>query len=203
MKSKSYHDLVIKDGKFIGEFEELYRQFNDPWMQSEQPNPYSREAGIRHMIEFNIKSVVECGSGLGYYSSHIYQSTGIIPKGIELSNTAVEKAQKKFPQLDFEKYDLTQGMKKFNEYEAVLFSEIMWYILNDLDAILADLKLHFSGKYFIVNQVFYKGTQQYGNEFFTSVEEMIDYIPFTLLATCKATKKEDTTIESSSIFLIQ
>jgi hypothetical protein len=29
-KSKSYHDYVIKDGKFIGNFEEMYKVYEDP-----------------------------------------------------------------------------------------------------------------------------------------------------------------------------
>ena len=30
MKLK-YQDLVIKDGKFVGKFEEMYQKFSDPW----------------------------------------------------------------------------------------------------------------------------------------------------------------------------
>ena len=30
MKLK-YQDYVIKDGKFIGKFEEMYQKFSDPW----------------------------------------------------------------------------------------------------------------------------------------------------------------------------
>lgn len=37
---KTYHDYVIKDGQFIGEFNEMYRAFDDPWMQKNQPNKY-------------------------------------------------------------------------------------------------------------------------------------------------------------------
>ena len=31
-----YQDLVIKDGKFVGEFEKMYQEFSDPWNQSEE-----------------------------------------------------------------------------------------------------------------------------------------------------------------------
>ena len=27
----TYQDLVIKDGKFVGKFEEMYQKFSDPW----------------------------------------------------------------------------------------------------------------------------------------------------------------------------
>ena len=31
MKKKNYQDYVIKNGKFIGEFEKCYQDFKDPW----------------------------------------------------------------------------------------------------------------------------------------------------------------------------
>ena len=30
-KIPNYQDLVIKDGKFVGKFEEMYQKFSDPW----------------------------------------------------------------------------------------------------------------------------------------------------------------------------
>ena len=32
---KRYQDYVIKDGKFIVKFEEMYQKFEDPWHQME------------------------------------------------------------------------------------------------------------------------------------------------------------------------
>ena len=90
---KSYHDYVIKDGNFIGKFEDMYLDVNDPWMQSSQPNKYSRMAGILHLKNGNIKSVLECGCGLGYYADWINRETGIVPKSVDISNTAIEKAK--------------------------------------------------------------------------------------------------------------
>jgi len=44
-----YQDFVIKNGVFIGKFEEMYQRFPDPWLQeSEQHNvnSYSRNIAI-------------------------------------------------------------------------------------------------------------------------------------------------------------
>ena len=64
------------------------------------------------------------------------------------------------------------------------------------------MKEHFKGKYLIVNQVFYKGSQKYGTEYFTSLQEFIEYVPFELLGQCEATLQTDSTIETSTIFKI-
>ncbi|TAG04315.1 MAG: class I SAM-dependent methyltransferase [Cytophagia bacterium] len=201
-KQKTYHDYVIKDGKFIGKFDEMYTEFNDPWTQSTQPNKYSRMAGIVHIQNFNIKTVLECGSGLGYYADWIHRETQIIPKSVDISAVAIEKAKTLFPHLDFEVVDICTELSKFKDYDCVLFSEIIWYILPDLKEIFNVLKKDFKGKYFLVNQVFYKGTQKYGNEYFTNLKEFINYVPFTLVGQCEATMDKDSTIETSTIFKI-
>ena len=39
-----YHDYVIKNGNFIGQFEEMYQNCDDPWPESERDlaeNPVS------------------------------------------------------------------------------------------------------------------------------------------------------------------
>jgi SAM-dependent methyltransferase len=202
-KKESYHDYVIKDGKFIGSFNEMYSEFDDPWMQSKQPNPYSRSAGIWHLKNFGIDSVLECGCGLGYYSNWIHKDTGIIPTAVDLSPQAVHKARVLFPHLRFEVADVTKELAKYKGHSCVLFAELIWYVLPDLKAIFDVLKRDFSGKYFLVNQVFYKGTQKYGTEYFTNLNEFIAYVPFTVVAKCEATTINDSTIETSTLFKIE
>ena len=200
---ETYHDYVIKAGKFIGKFDEMYGKFADPWMQSAQPNRYSRMAGILHLKNFNLQSVLDCGCGLGYYAEWIHRETGIIPKSINISPKAIEKAQALFPHLDFEVADLTTDLPKYGVYECIIFSEIVWYILPHLKDLLGVLQAAFAGKYLLVNQVFYKGTQQYGTDYFTNLQEFIDFIPFELLAQCEATTTNERTVETSTLFRIE
>lgn len=199
---ENYHDYVIKDGKFIGEFDAMYMKFDDPWHQSEQPNKYSRMSGILHMHNLGVKSVLECGCGLGYYANWIHQVTGIVPKSVDISGTAVNRARLLFPHLDFEVADITTDLVRFRNYDCVLFAEIIWYVLPQLNPIFETLRNDFRGKYFIVNQVFYKGTQRYGTEYFNDLKSFISSVPFPLVASCEATMTKDTTIETSTAFLI-
>ncbi len=203
MSKKTYHDYVIKDGNFIGDFESMYKDCNDPWTQSTQPNKYSRMAGILHLKNFNIQNVLECGCGLGYYADWIHQETGITPKSVDISETSIARAKNLFPHLDFTVSDITRELSKYKEFDCLMLSEIIWYILPDLIALFKTMKKDFYGKYLVVNQVFYKGTQQYGTEYFTSLAEFIDYVPFQLLGSCEATTVNDGTIETSTIFQIE
>ncbi|MFN3402452.1 MAG: class I SAM-dependent methyltransferase [Cytophagaceae bacterium] len=198
----SYHDYVIKEGKFIGKFDEMYEKFEDPWIQSLQVNKYSRMAGIYHILNFNIKSVLECGCGLGYYADWIRRETGIVPKSVDISSVAIERARQLFPDLDFEVADISKELKNYKNLDCVMFTEILWYILADLNGIYEVLHKEFKGKYLIINQVFYKGTQKYGTEYFTNMKELIDHVPFHLVGQCEATTANDSTIETSTIYRI-
>ena len=202
MNNNEYHDYVIKDGKLIGDFEKMYNDCIDPWNQSKQPNKYARLSGIQHIKNFEVKSILECGCGLGYYANWIKRETGITPQSIDLSETAIQKAKQLFPELNFQVADVAEDLSKFQENEMVLFSEILWYILPSLDTILYDLSTHFKGRFLMINQVFYKGTQKYGNDYFTSLREMIRYIPFEAIGYTEASLKEDSTVETSTLFKI-
>lgn len=201
-----YQDFVIKNGVFIGKFEEMYQRFPNPWLQeSEQHNvnSYSRNIAIINLRLFKIGSVVEFGCGLGYFTNLIFQNIQDIKiKGIDVSPTAINKAKYLWPHLDFE-VDKVQNIEKYANYDAVLFGEIMWYILDDLDGIFKKMMRNFRGKYFLNNLVFYKGQQQYGNKFFTNLKEFIEFVPFKLLGYSEATTVNDDTIETSTIFKIE
>jgi trans-aconitate methyltransferase len=198
----NYHDYVIKDGKFVGKFNEMYEKFDDPWTQKTQPNKYSRMAGIIHLKNFGVNSVLECGCGLGYYAEWINRETKIVPKSIDVSPVAIEKARELFPHLDFEVANVCTELKKYSSYDCIMFAEIIWYILPDLKKIFEILSTDFKGKLLVVNQVFYKGTQKYGNEYFTNLQEFINFVPFTLLGKCEATASTESTIETSTIFRV-
>ncbi len=202
---RSYHDYVIKDGKFIGKFEEMYKAHDDPWMQSQQPNRYSRQMAIMNIKRYGIKSIVEYGCGLGYYANWIYKETGIVCKSIDISETAVRRAQRKFPLLDFNVGDIKDLGRLGNKQniDCILLADITWMILQDLDHINEQLLEYFRGKYLINNFVTYKGTQKYGLDFFTTTKEYIDYMPFKLIGYGEATTIDDHNIDSTTIFKIE
>lgn len=200
-----YQDYVIKDGKFVGAFEEMYQTFDNPWNQASKEyneNSYSRNFAVLNMKRYGMKSLIEFGCGLGYNTDFIYRRTGIKIKGIDISSTAIDRAKQLFPDLEFE-VDDANNIEKYIEFDAILFAEITWYILDHLDVIFESMLSSFKGKYFIHNLVFYKGQQKYGMDFFTNLEEFINYVPFKLVGYAEATTIDDDTIETSTIFKIE
>lgn len=198
-----YQDYVIKDGKFVGKFEEMYRKFDDPWHQSEEKNnqiSYARNITLLNIGRWKPRSLIEFGCGLGYYTRMI-DAFGVDVTGVDISETAIAKARELWPGVKFERDDI-MNVRRFAGADAVLFAEITWYILPNLGKIMAELQEHFAGKLLFHNLVFYKGGQQYGRELFTTLDEFIEYMPFRLLARAEATTVEMDTIETSTVFEI-
>lgn len=180
-----YQDYVIKDGKFVGEFEKMYQECDNPWHQMEEANiSYSRADTINSIHRFKLRHVLEAGCGLGYFTAYLAEHChNVCITGMDISDTAIKKAKSNFPQLTFVQGDLSNlDGKMLERYDGIVFSEIMWYILDNLDSILKKIKDVLRGGTLIVNQTFYKSVQQYGREFFTNQDEMIRYIGWDVLA---------------------
>lgn len=178
---ETYQDYVIKDGKFVGKFEEMYQKFDNPWKQlDEVNNSYSRLNTILSLRKLEATSVLEVGCGLGAFTNYL---SSALPEirivGMDISQTAVGRARNSYPKLKF-----IIGNLKEIEYldtgednpDVIILSEIMWYVLQDLNEIIEKLKRYFSKKYLIINQTFYRGQQEYGREYFTNLNEMFEYM---------------------------
>ena len=206
-KALRYQDLVIRDGKFVGQFEEMYHEFEDPWHQSESDHnalSVSRNIALVNMRKLGIGSVVEFGCGLGYYTDFIRRCLGIRVLGVDISPTAISKARTRFPDAQFVVDDVS-NLRAYKDFDSILFAEITWYLLDRLQRVFEEMLIHASGKYFVHNLVFYKNdTQKYGREFFTNVEQFIDFCPFRLLSKAEYTSSDPAaTIETSTVFRIQ
>jgi SAM-dependent methyltransferase len=170
-------DYVIKDGRFIGRFEEMYKNCADPWDQSSDvPQSAIRQDAIRLMRQYPIRTIVEWGCGLGYYTEQLVEQ-GFDVQGIDIAPSAIDTARRRRPDLRFAVDDLGQ----ISNYaaDAVLFSELTWYVLPQLKLALERMP----AKYFVQVLTFYPpGQQQYGRDYFASFDEFVAWCPLRLTA---------------------
>ena len=202
---EKYQDYVIKDGEFIGKFEEMYQKFDDPWHQKDNLLTfYSRIVTPVTLMQYRLKNVIEMGCGLGAFTNYLKTMThGCSIIGMDISETAIKKARTYYPEIKFYCGEILEFSKNPDEkIEAIIFSEIMWYILQDLDDIIENLTNKFKNKLIIVNQVFYKGEQRYGNDYFTSLEELVKYLPWKCLKKLSIDRIDDGFYESHSVYRI-
>lgn len=200
--NNNYHKYVIKDGKFIGDFETMYQNCTDPWNQLEEAEiSYVRASTCISIKKYGLDSVMELGCGLGKTTNYIKKNTGIDIIGVDISETAVEKAKNMYPDIDF-RVDNVLNISKSAENINYLFAEIMWYILDDLDEIIQNVSMKCRGNYVMINQTFYpKGCQSYGTEYFSTVDEMITYLPWKCVK--KIVEYGENSFDTHTVFRVE
>ena len=199
-----YHDYVINDGKFIGKFDQMYQECEDPWLQTKEAGTsYSRWDTIRTIRNHGLKNILECGCGLGYFTKVL---TDECPEsritGMDISENAVKRASEMFPKISFCTGNANElGKKiKLDDFDGIIFAEIMWYILDDAKKIIANLKENYKG-ILIINQVFYHNGQEYGKEAYTNEAEMAAYLGIKPIVQNKYQKGDSTVAyETHNVF---
>lgn len=192
INSKNYHDYVFKDGKFIGAFEEMYQNVEDPWHHGDAAAIYY-DVSLYLIERYEIfpKEVLDVGCGKGAFGARLKRK---LPKAnilaIDISPTAIQNAKAKYGILgiDFRVIDIQKEYKSFTEdsFDFILMLDnIMWYILPNFEKIVSRFKkcLKDNG-HLLTNQAFYApGKQKYGTEIVSSVEDMLRLIPLDAVVT--------------------
>ena len=190
--NNDYHKYVISNGTLIGEFEEMYKNCDDPWNQSQHLNrlPIRVEVALIHLNrlreDHGLTKVLEIGCGIGHVSAAI-ANLGFETVGLDISPTAIEKAKTLYPNVRFkvaafDDIDLLQAVKP----DVIIMSEITWYVLDKIPNFLRLLKnyvekqkkpiylIHFLATY-------KKGEQKYGTEYFTDLDGILNYFNLEIL----------------------
>ena len=140
-KISNYQDFIIKNGRFIGKFEEMYQLIDDPWNYKKIGNQNIDYKIILNYCDLikelnnkkNIK-VLEVGCGIGILSN-LLAKKGFKTYGFDISKTAIKKAKKRYKRKNlkffvsnFDNLDLYQKINP-NIY---ILSDISWYVLPKL-----------------------------------------------------------------------
>lgn len=143
-----YHEYVFKDGKLIGKFEEMYHFSKDiPWHQDKTAHKVSSDIAIAILKQYRYNTILDVGAGLGYFtnrlSKELKNSFGggrPLVTGVEISQTAVEHAKKKYPHIKFLVSDIRKSnFLKGRKFDLVVCKELMWYVFDRLDVVKKNL----------------------------------------------------------------
>jgi SAM-dependent methyltransferase len=178
-----YHDYVIKDGKFIGAFEEMYQNIEDPWSHGDATAvQYDLVLLLikRNNICSNGGRILDIGCGKGAFTSRI---KGMLDQcsvtGIDIAPTAIRHARNRYGSIgiNFLALDIQQDYKKITgKFNLIIMSQILWYVLPSIREITDYLfsEVLSDDGCILINQAFYKPEKQsYGMDIMTSVEDLI------------------------------
>lgn len=186
--SDKYQDYVIKDGEFIGRFEEMYQKFDDPWEQSvREPLDASKSlilSSCRKNLEHlsGTQRVLEIGCGFGHLSAEL-SALGFDAIGVDISETAISKARQKYSEPTFivKEFADTDFYREISP-DIFIMAEITWYVLPELADFIDHLKKHHKGKLLIHSLVVYEeGVQKYGTDYFKDLKSILRYFDMTFL----------------------
>lgn len=148
-------------------FNDIYENKEDPWDQSNIENPYykiSRDKLVGALINHcrgNSYLEIGCGNGFSteYLNSRVYGDFS----GCDISSTAIDLATSKKYNIDFFTHNIKNKINN-KSYDCIIFSDLLWYILSDLDECIYNVfeSLNKGG-----NIVFYNAfleTQKYGRD---------------------------------------
>lgn len=186
-KYERYADYVIRDGRLVGEFEQMYRDYDDPWHQTVRERFASEKAIALNLLErlnheFGVRRVIELGCGLGHFTNRIAE-LGLEVTGLDVSETAITKARVAYPRIPFQ-------VARFNDFEilrsltpdVIVMAEVTWYVLDDLRTFRSFIRDEFPGTFLLHSLMTYEpGTQKYGKEFFTDLDGILRFFDMRVL----------------------
>lgn len=154
IKSTDYHDYVFRDGKFVGEFEDMYRNSaTTPWHQDEQADWMDVRLTREMLRDFGaFDEIHDLGCGTGHYLDLIIKQC-LVPEGkgygYDISATACEQAHHAFPHRTFTVLDPTEQTGNNNQrttdngqQPARLFMirGTLWYVFPKLATVIDNIR---------------------------------------------------------------
>ncbi len=180
MKTK-YQDYVIKDGKFVGKFEEMYQKFSDPWNLikiNKTDNNLNYKIIYNYCNQLKQKkklTTLEIGCGFPQISNQLLKN-GFKVYGTDISKTIISKSKKKYPKLKNNLF--VSNFLNFSLYEnlnpdIIILSDITWYVLPEIKKFIKWYK-RLKKEVFLIHSlaVYGKNKQKYGKEYFYDLKSI-------------------------------
>ena len=195
-----YQDFVIKNGKFIGKFEEMYQNFSDPWCLLKK-NKYGQNLHYQIIYKYceQIRlpkklRILEIGCGFPQISFELYKK-GFKVYGTDISETVINKSKKKYPKLKnnlfvstFLNFPLYEKLKP----DIIILSDISWYVLPELKRFVKWFKNLKKQTYLIHSLAIYdKNIQKYGKDYFYDLKSIISFFKLNYLSSGYIKSMED------------
>ena len=172
-----YQDYVIRDGKFVGKFEEMYQNSADvPWHQDETVNAIFSDLTVAILKRRSIESLLDVGCGLGYMAERLRREIPQLKRvvGIDVSETAIARARSLFPKVEFHAATLA-SLAGEEQFDVVVSKDVLWYVLDDLAGYLAGL-VRCSARWVYIGQSFPDMRPFYGEGILPNSAALLMYI---------------------------
>lgn len=130
MKEK-YHDYVFQKGQFVGNFDAMYQNEDlmgyCSWYQDDMKD-LGYQLSLTILSQYNFESILDVGCGEGMFTSLLKKKNNSV-SGIDVSPTAIKKANTRFKDIDFFVGDIKTDVI-LKHYDLIVLKEILSYVEN-------------------------------------------------------------------------
>lgn len=180
----SYQDYIFKNGKYIGEFEKMYENVEDPWDQStREENSTDKKIILNAVEQIKPKRILDIGCGHGHFTNKLQLITQEDVLGIDIAPAAINKAKKLYNNCDFKTSDIL-NFELIDNFmpDLIVMAEVSWYILEKLKQFNLHLKNNHKDTILIHTLSTYKkGQQKHGVEYFTDLNGILKFFEMSYL----------------------
>jgi 2-polyprenyl-3-methyl-5-hydroxy-6-metoxy-1,4-benzoquinol methylase len=184
------------------DFEDMYKDISDPWGCSQGVDSLPNRIFLEMLFypDTVYENILDIGCGLGDLSNMIYKKNiqnsghGGRVTATDISVAAIKKAQIKYPEIQFKKFDLmnesVNGMRKFN---LITMSEVLWYMVSDLDKVFFKLSQLLTKEGKIAIKQYFPNKQSYFKEYLSEpikLEKLLQTHNIRLLSYISITSDE-------------
>lgn len=144
--SDDYHDYVFRDGKLVGQFEQMYKKAkNVPWHQDQIVTEFDVKL-VKLLVQLRApySTILDVGCGLGYFANELAE-LGSQVYGIDVSPTAIQRLTEAFPLAQARAFDITvdrQTDRLFPDtsvFELVVCRALFWYVFPSISQVVRNV----------------------------------------------------------------
>ena len=178
---RRYQDFVIRDGKFIGAFEKMYRTCEDPWDQDKDEKYYpTREIALLLLKQIQCRAILDIGCGTGRFTTNLRAATAAEVTALDVSDSALGIARRRDPKIAFRQAEVPPIPFEEGSFDTVIASELLWYIVPHLESFFSEVErvLRPDGWLLVIQQFYRRGRQQYQRGVMTTPSQLMKMLPF-------------------------
>ena len=171
-KTQTEYWLNKENNTLRGEFEQMYQDIDDPWGCYKGTSSLNNKIFIEVLFEEGTvyRDILDIGCGLGGLTRLIHaKNGGGRVTGIDISETAISKARRLHPHIQFECKNIMND-KLHGKYDLIILSEILWYILEKIEEIVMKLAEALDKDGIIGVHQYFPFSQNFGKEIINGVE---------------------------------
>lgn len=129
-----YHKYVFdkKNHKFIGAFEEMYRNEDkenfDSWFQNDVTH-LSKQVSFIIIQRYNFNSILDIGCGTGAFTQFLKKKNNRVV-GVDISESAIKKAKSKYRDIEFFPLSAEDALDSKDRWDLIVIKEALSYLKN-------------------------------------------------------------------------